>query len=133
MTSDASLREDFPRYLQNVRVYLDNASKALDAAEPQKAGEFLWGGMAAAVKALAAYRGIRLRSHRDIWDYARAAAKELDDEEIFVAFRDANSLHGNFYEAGLTREEILVVDDGIRRIIRMLLDLLPSELLQQLA
>ena len=133
MTIDATLQEDLSRYLQNIRVYLDNASKALDDGEPQKAGEFLWGGMAAAFKALAAHRGIRLRSHRDIWDYARAAAKELDAEALFVAFRDANSLHSNFYEAGLTKEDVLLLSEGIRQAIQHLLGLLPPDTTVQLA
>lgn len=127
MATDTSLQEDFARYFQNIRVYLDNASKALDAGEPQKAGEFLWGGMAATLKALAAYRGRSLHTHREIRDYAREMAKELDAGDVFSAFQIANSLHSNFYEAGLSVEDIVLAESGIRTTIQRLLALLPPE------
>lgn len=119
-------------YLTNTYGYLDNAFRSLAVGEVEKAGEFVWGSMAAAIKAVAAYKGIPLRSHRDIWDYARNIAKELNAKNIFDDFLKANSLHSNFYESGLRREDVLLILEDVRPTINQLLHLIPPEVLSQL-
>ena len=108
-----------------------NAYTSLDQGELEKGGEFLWGSMAQAIKALATFEGIQLRSHRDIWDYARALSVQLGDEGLFNAFKDANSLHSNFYESGLTLGMVLDYGVGIREAIGKLLSMIPPEALGQ--
>ena len=63
--------------------YLENALKFIKAGNPEKAGEFLWGSMAQALKAVAASKGIELNTHQEIRRYARELAKRCKDESIY--------------------------------------------------
>lgn len=105
--------------------YYENALRFLEEGETEKAAEFLWGSVAEALKAVAATRGIVLRSHRDVREYARELAKELNDRSIFDGFKEANSLHADFYEAGLTLDDVKDAwDQSIRPTLETLNELL---------
>lgn len=106
---------------------LKNASNAIDASDPVKAGEFLWGSMAQALKAVAANKGIELKNHRQIWDYALGLTKELEDKSIFDAFIKAHNLHSNFYEVELRLEDVRVMAEDIRITVGKLLKLISVE------
>lgn len=118
-------------YAARSREYLSNAYLSLERDELEKAGEFLWGSMAQAIKAVAASVGIQLRSHGDVWRYVTVLSRELDYPGILEAFRDANSLHQNFYESGLTRDIILNSGEGITTAVGRLLALIPREALDR--
>ena len=106
--------------------YYENALNFLRQGETQKAAELLWGSIAEALKAVAASRGLRLRNHREIWEYARELARELSDESIFDGFKAAHSLHSDFYEAGLTLDDVkLEWETLIRPTLDKLTSLLP--------
>ena len=107
--------------------YLRNAFNAIEVGDAEKAGEFLWGSMAEALKAVAASRGILLKAHWEIGDYARKLAKELDDKTPFDAFGHASYLHSNFYEAGLRLEDVDIYAEEIRAVVGKLLRLIPTE------
>jgi uncharacterized protein (UPF0332 family) len=123
-------RQTLQRYIVNARHYLDNAFRFIAEGDVAKASEFLWGSMAEAVKAVAAMKGISLRSHRAIWDYANDMAKELDDPSVFNAFRAAHSLHSNFYETELRVEDVAREAEVIRHTVGKLLGLIPPEALR---
>lgn len=118
-------------YVANVRHYLENAGEFLRKGEVEKCSEFLWGSMAAVVKAVAISRGRELRHHRGIWEYAREMAKQGENERFFDAFREANSLHSNFYEAALTPADVELVAPRIREAIAWAIGLIPEEALQE--
>ena len=107
--------------------YLENAFSYIEAGDTEKAGEFLWGSMAQALKAVAASKGIEIRSHRGLLDYARELAKELKDESIFMVSRNAESLHRNFYELGYELEEVYISAEEIKATVGKLLSLIPEE------
>ena len=107
--------------------YFENALTSIQAGDAEKAGEFVWGSMAEALKAVAARKGLRLWRHQDIEDYAKNLAKELGDEEITKAYGLASALHSNFYEAGLRIEDVRLRLDQIRDTIRKLLELATEE------
>ena len=121
-------REASEKYREQSRHYFNNALSSIEAGDAEKAGEFVWGSMAEALKAVAAKKGIKLRRHEDIGDYARDLAKELGNEEITKAHGLASSLHSNFYEAGLRIEDVRLRLDQIKDTIRKLLDLATEEL-----
>lgn len=106
--------------------YFENALVSMEAGDAEKASEFLWGSLAEAVKAVAASKGKELRHHREIGDYARLLAKETGDEIIAEAYRGANDLHINYYEAGLSLEEVYTYVDRIRTVVGKLLELIPT-------
>lgn len=45
-----------------------------------------------------ANRGLELRTHADLWEFATKLSSELGDLEILRLFATANYLHQNFYE-----------------------------------
>ncbi len=118
-------------YVARCQHYLGNAYASLEQGELEKAGEFLWGSMAQAVKAVAVSKSVELPRHGDIWNYISALSKEMSDPTLREAFGDANSLHQNFYESGLTREIVLDYGERIRPAIGRLLRLIPREMLEQ--
>ena len=83
--------------------------------------------MAQAVKAVAASNGVHLASHGQLWEYARVISKERDDPAIIQDFRQANTFHMNFYEAGLPPEEVIDSMETFRATVGKLLNLLPEE------
>ena len=107
--------------------YLENAYKFIDAGDSEKASEFLWGSMAQAIKAVAATKGVTLKSHRLLWDYAESLSKELEDKSIFDSFFHANSLHSNFYECELELKDVIRVADDVRMTVGKLLQLISQE------
>jgi hypothetical protein len=115
------------KYVAQSLRYLKNASKFIDEGNTDKAGEFLWGSMAQALKAVAANKEIHLRNHRQIWDFVSSLTKELEDRSIYDAFLHANLLHTNFYEAELELKDVKRIAEEIRVAIGKLLSLLPVE------
>jgi len=111
-------------YLDQSLTYLDNSEDAMRSAHPEKAGEFLWGSVATALKALAfAKKGKIITSHAEFWDLARELARETRDQSIYDNFREANSLHSNFYDSRLSSEDIRTVSSKIVNLVRKLRDL----------
>ena len=126
----AEAREKLQRYFHQSRHYLGNAYHFLREREMEKASEFLWGSIAEAVKAVALSKGKDLRSHRALWEYAIGLAKELDDPSLAQTFRNANSLHSNFYEGGLIPAEVAEMVQPVREAVGKLLGLIPKEALE---
>ena len=62
--------------------------------------------MAVAVKSVAEPRGWRHDGHRDLWQTLRAVVQESGDTQFRLNFAHAQSLHINFYEASMNREEV---------------------------
>lgn len=117
-------KERVKAYVSQSLQYLENASDALRSENPEKAGEFLWGSVATAFKALVmAKKGVEIRSHGQFWDVARELTRETGDESIYKNFREANSLHSNFYESKLSLEDIKMSSDKIIALVKKLMDL----------
>lgn len=119
----ARYKLDSSKYKKQAIRYWGNAFKSLKAGEPEKAGEFLWGSMAQAIKAVAAIKGIKLRSHNQLREYASSLGKEIEDINISAHFQIANSLHSNFYETELRTVDVARLAEQIKPTIRKLLSL----------
>lgn len=120
-------KEDVEKYRTQSIHYFENALGSIQAGEAGKAGEFLWGSVAEAFKAVAAYEGKALHMHGEIREFARDLAKREKDPSIWDGYAIANSLHSNFYEAGLNLEEIQINAERIRETITKLLNLLSEK------
>jgi hypothetical protein len=107
--------------------YLENAFKSINAGDVEKASEFLWGSMAEAVKAVAAIKGVKLKGHRLLRDYAERLSKELGDNSIFDHFLHAESLHSNFYECELELRDVIRVAEEVRSTVLKLFSYIPEE------
>ena len=114
-------RETLEKYKTQSIHYFENALVSMEAGDAEKAGEFLWGSMAEALKAVAASKGIQLTKHWEIGDYASKLAKEVGDKSIYDAYGHASYLHSNFYEAGLRMEEVHIFAEDIRKVVGKLL------------
>ncbi|MEM4971323.1 MAG: PaREP1 family protein [Sulfolobales archaeon] len=64
-----------------------------------QASEKAWGAAAHIVKAVAAKRGLELRSNRDLWSFVAELVRETGDDELRRLWNSANGFHINFYEA----------------------------------
>ena len=121
-------KERAKAYLDQSLKYLENASDALSKSKPEKAGEFLWGSVATALKALVmAKKGVEVRSHSQFWDIARELTRETGDESFYRSFREANSLHSNFYDSRLSVEDIKISSKVIVDFVKKLIDLTQRE------
>ncbi len=110
-------------YLNLNRKYLNEAEEFLAKGDPVQASEKLWGAAAEIVKAVAAKRGVKLKSHRDLWEFVDELADELDDPDIVRQFSIANALHQNFYEAWMPMGVVRRNADAVKRFSEKLEEL----------
>lgn len=130
-TQNAQPLQQLRTYLRRSQEYLANAYLSLERNEIEKASEFFWGSIAEAIKAVAALEGRELPSHRSVQVYMQELARELGDSNLWDGFRDAQSLHTNFYESDLTVEVVLTSEARVRYAIGRLLSMIPREVLEQ--
>jgi hypothetical protein len=86
--------------------YLKDAEGFLDKGDYVQASEKAWGAASQMVKALAARRGVELRSHGELHKEVIELTKESGDDEIRLLWQSAISLHQNFYENWLPPEMV---------------------------
>jgi Archaeal PaREP1/PaREP8 family len=93
--------EKIQQYLQNSEHYYKNSQDFKKQNELAKAGEFLWGAIAEAAKALhLMVKGKPINKHGPISNYLRQLSSEYNrNTKIADA---ANDLHINFYETALS-------------------------------
>ena len=125
-------RREFQKTIKKYKAqsshYFENALRAIEADDAEKASEFLWGSMAEAVKAVAASRkNIRLGGHEGVKNYAMELARDLRDDSIRHTFDKAQTLHRNFYESWLTLEDVATYAEDVKAAVAKLLNLIPKE------
>ncbi len=116
LVKDLDPDEGAEKYLQGAEELLEHAKKMLSRGDLRQASEKIWGACALAIKAHAlARKGVRLESHRDLWIYKNEVARELG-EWVRSVFRQADSMHKNFYENMATREDI---EDSLKEVEKL--------------
>ena len=93
-------------YLGLARKYLKESEVFMGKGDYVQASEKLWGAAAEMVKAVAAKRGVELKTHGDLWGFVRELRNELKDPELSRLFLQANYLHQNLYEGVLPAEAV---------------------------
>lgn len=93
-------------YRATAQELLAKARTALDEGDLIQASEKSWGAAAQAVKAIAQSRGWPHQSHRDLFQAVANIGRESGDERIGALFREASSLHTNFYENWLPADSV---------------------------
>ena len=126
MTTTDSV-EAIRRYGVHAKQYLANGLVALQNAEAGKAGELLWGSVAEALQAVAAYSNIPVKSHRDLKNFAIQLARQLNDQTIEKNFIMAESLHHNFYDVQQEPIDIMLVVPSVQELLAKLFSLIPPE------
>ena len=100
--------------------YLREARALLEEGDYIQASEKAWAAASQAVKAVAAGRGLELRSHRDLHGFIMRLREETGDEELRRLWHAANELHRNFYEAWLPPEMVIEAVGDAERLVEKL-------------
>ena len=100
--------------------YLRKARAHLAEGDLTQASEKGWGAAAVAVKAIAEAREVDHTGHRELWRVVRLLVRETGDNDLRVHFGLAESLHINFDEAWLERDEIEDYLSHVERLVSKL-------------
>ena len=102
------------KYAGMARNFRASAWEHLDKGDLAQASNKAWGLVAETVKAISAYHGRIIHSHRGIWQVVRELAQLVGDagdlatqDWIDNSFRVARSLHSNFYEDRDLEHEVI--------------------------
>jgi len=87
-------------YVSSSQSYLNEADGMLKKQDYSKAGEMLWGAVAALIKRLEIMRGKPVKSgHYELIKAAKEIAELMQDEKLRKTIvKDASALHANYYE-----------------------------------
>ena len=102
------------------RKFLAQANEVLGRGDILQASEKGWGAAAHMLKVVADVRGW---SHGSHWLLSEAVSKIVDetgDADIARYYREASTLHANFYEGWLTEDLVEGGLDGVTRFIEKL-------------
>ena len=107
-------------YLELNNKYLREASALVEKGDYVQASEKFWGAAAQIIKAVAAKKGIELRSHGEIHSFVTRLGKELDEPQVLRLFAAAGTLHQNFYENWLTPEMVVDYGEAVKQLVEIL-------------
>jgi len=114
-------------YIEAACSLIARAREELEKGDLRQASEKIWGACALAIKAHAlARKGRRLESHRELWIYKNDVARELG-EWVKAVFRQADSMHKNFYEGLATREDVEETLEEVKRLVAAVRDAIMRE------
>ncbi|MCK4403439.1 MAG: PaREP1 family protein [Dehalococcoidia bacterium] len=100
--------------------YLREADTLVRQGNYVQASEKFWGAAAEMVKAVAAKRGIDLRSHGELYQFATKLSQELNNRELIRLFGLASALHQNFYENRLPAEMVIDYGEAVKELVELL-------------
>jgi len=100
--------------------YLKEAEALLEEGDYVQASEKFWGAAAEMVKAVAAQRGVEIRSHGELHGFVSRLGRELNDSGLPRLFGDAAALHQNFYENWLPPETVKDYGEAVRELVERL-------------
>ncbi len=107
-------------HLKLCQKYMREAENFLAEKDYVQASEKAWGSASQIVKAVAAKRGLKIKSHRELWEFLTDIDKEHPDWNLLGMFHVANSLHVNFYENWLTPEAVINGVNTVKKFIEKL-------------
>jgi len=104
-------------YLKLNNKYLKEAEALISQGDYVQASEKFWGAAAEMVKAVAAKRGIELKSHGELHGFVTKLKKELGEPELTRLFGTAAALHQNFYEDWLPPETVVDYGEAVKELV----------------
>ena len=110
-----NLNEKTDYYLKRHEKYLREADEFLTKEDYVQASEKLWGASAEIVKAVAASRGLDIKSHGELHDFVTKLREETHDPEIRTLWLVATTLHQNFYEAWLPSTMVREAAEDVKK------------------
>lgn len=115
--------EQVVHYQELSAEYLRHARALLADGDLTAASEKGWEAASVSVKAAAEARGMEHSRHGHLWRVVRALVRETGDAEIRGAFSSAESLHVNFDEVWMEREDVEYFMGDVERLVGKLHDL----------
>jgi len=110
------------KYLDGALELLEQARQKLIKGNLRQASEKVWGSCALTLKAHDLFKkGKCIESHKELWVYKNEVARELG-EWVKTVFRQADSMHKNFYENLATKEDIEDVLREIEKLVKTISD-----------
>jgi len=107
-------------HLELCEKYLREAEDFLAKGDYAQASEKTWGAASQMVKAVAARKGLELRSHGGLHKEIVRLTKETGDDEIRSLWQSAISLHQNFYENWLPPEIVEWNVNDVKKLVNKL-------------
>lgn len=111
-------------YLRLNGKYLKDAEDLLEKGDFSQASEKFWGAAAEIVKAVAAKKGRRLKSHNDLWEFIIDEDRRNPDLGLVSDFGAASYLHSNFYEDELTPTTVRAIGEIVKTLIQKMQEFL---------
>ena len=111
-------------YTQCARKFLDDSDREFGAGERQQASEKLYGAATEALTAIAAQRGWKRRTHRDMKNAAQRLADEYGDPFLVAGFNTAEKFHKNFFHDEMEEYEIEADRPTVREYVNRVLALI---------
>lgn len=108
-------------------IYLRHGEALLSEGDLTQAAEKFWGATATRIKAIAQARGWRHSSHADIGRSLKRIIDESTDTELSGLYKSAETLHANFYENFMKRDDVMNRGNDIKLLIEKLTPFLSSE------
>lgn len=108
-------------YLELYKKYMEDADKLIKQGDFLQASEKIWGAAASIVKAVALKKiGKRLASHGELREFVIRVANETKDDEIRLLWKDALSMHTNFYENWAPPEDVVKAFESVKKFAEKL-------------
>ncbi|MGB9759804.1 MAG: PaREP1 family protein [Thermoproteota archaeon] len=111
-------------HLKLCEKYLKETDDFLAKKDYVQASEKAWGAAAQVVKAVAAKRGLEIKSHKELHAFVAKLKEESGDSEIRSFWQSAGMLHQNFYENWLPPEMVEENINDIKKLVEKLRKLL---------
>ena len=102
------------------RRFVRQAQEEFDKGDRLQASEKAWGAAAHAVKAVAASRGWNHNSHRLLFDVVTQLSRDTGNSLLSACFREASSLHQNFYENWQPDGSVQEGIDKVKQFVNLL-------------
>ena len=124
-------------YRDNLLHYREHVRKSLDARDYRQVAEKSWGAYSQTVKAIAADRSLRVRSHTSILRVSEqlvalvSSADPVSGSLLDNGMNSAHSLHIHFYENDLPDATVTRRADAVAAAIDLLQELFPADTSEQ--
>lgn len=131
--SDSEAAEAAVTYRDNLAHYREHVRKSLDERDYRQAAEKSWGAYSQTVKAIAADRRLRVRSHTSILRVSEQLVALVSREDpasgtvLDDGANSAHSLHVHFYENDLPEETVERRALAVSRAVSLLQELFPAD------
>ena len=111
-------------YAQCARKFLVDSDREFEAGGRQQASEKLYGAANEALTAIAAQRGWKHRTHRDMKNVSQRLTEEHNEPLFIGGFAVAEKFHKNFFHDEMEEYEIVVDRPYVHQFVHRVLGLI---------